>query len=74
MQQRWKATWMEAGRRRVVVFESLDNRKIARIDFRLLALTRGIRPPEHFEMEEYEQQEKEQAWPLMSRERRSCTP
>jgi len=52
MQQRWKATWVEGERRRVVVFESLANRKIARIDFRLLALARGIRPPEHFELDE----------------------
>jgi hypothetical protein len=51
----------------VVVFESLNNRKIARIDFRLLALARGIRPPEHFELDEFEQQEKEQAWPLTGR-------
>ena len=67
MQQRWKASWVEAGRRRVVVFESLNNRKIARIDFRFLALARGIRPPEHFELDKFEQQEKEQAWPLTSR-------
>jgi hypothetical protein len=74
MQQRWKASWVEAGRRRVAVFESIDNRKIARIDFRLLALANGIRPPEHVELEECEQQEGERAWPLTSRERRSCTP
>ena len=71
MQQRWKATWMEAGRQRVVIFESLANRKVARIDFRLQALARGIRPPEHFELDECEQCQEQT---LRSRERKRSPP
>ncbi len=57
MQQRWKATWIEAGRRREFVFDSLDDRKIARIDGRLLALSTGIRLPERFALDEVERKE-----------------
>lgn len=57
MQQRWKATWMEAGRLREFVFDSLDDRKIARIDGRLLALAAGIRLPERFALDGVERKE-----------------
>lgn len=63
MQRRWKASWIEAGRWREFVFESLDDRKIARIDGRLLALAKGIRLPERFHLDEMEQEEHERELP-----------
>lgn len=57
MQKRWKATWVEAGEQQEFAFESVDNRAIARIDGRLLALAARIRLPYHFQLDEVDQED-----------------
>lgn len=66
MRQRWKAIWVEAGKRQVFVFDSLADREIARIDGLLLALAAGIRLPERFVLDEASQREQE-TWRLTDR-------
>ncbi|HEX7737586.1 MAG TPA: hypothetical protein VF458_22245 [Ktedonobacteraceae bacterium] len=54
--QRWRAKWRdEMGREREFLFDSLNNRMVARIDFQLKCLhvaSGAIHVPEVFEMEE----------------------
>lgn len=54
MQQRWKAIWVEAGRRQEFIFDSIDNYAIARIDFKLAYswANAGKAAPEHFALQE----------------------
>lgn len=63
-QQQWKARWIEAGKLREFVFDSIDERVIARIDGRLRALAAGIRLPERFALEEIESKEDER-WTMV---------
>ena len=63
MRRRWKATWVEAGKWREFVFDSIDDLKIARIDGRLLALACGIRLPDRFALDEIERKEQKR-WAL----------
>ncbi|HEU5376399.1 MAG TPA: hypothetical protein VFV38_13220 [Ktedonobacteraceae bacterium] len=53
--QRWKAEWSENGLKREFIFDSLNNRMIARIDFRLkyaCATNGAVKVPENFSLEE----------------------
>jgi hypothetical protein len=54
--QRWRAKWQdELGREREFLFDSLNNRMIARIDFQLKCLhvaSGALHVPEAFELEE----------------------
>ena len=54
MMQRWKARWIEDGKQREFLFDSLNNLMIARIDFKVkfpyAFFDKKI--PEHYELEE----------------------
>ena len=53
MEQRYRARWVDQeGKQREFLFESLDNLMIARVDFQLKLLARGIPRPDEYELEE----------------------
>ncbi|MEO7022225.1 MAG: hypothetical protein ABI234_18905 [Ktedonobacteraceae bacterium] len=54
MRQRWKASWKHAGVPCEFVFDSLSNRMIAGIDFKLKLNSLNEPIPEIFELEEME--------------------
>jgi hypothetical protein len=53
MKQRWRATWLEGNERQEFIFDSIANRMIARIDFRLkFPYAMQGKAPEQYELEE----------------------
>jgi hypothetical protein len=63
--QRWRAHWMENGREHEFLFDSLSNRMIARIDFRLkyaCAENKAGHVPDVFELEEVYEHESDDQW------------
>ena len=54
MQQGWRARWWENGREREFLFDSIDDRVVARIDFLLCCVNpaNGLTIPKAFELEE----------------------
>jgi hypothetical protein len=54
LMQRWRARWLEEGREREHLFDSVSNLAIARIDFLLICADprNALRVPDHFTLEE----------------------